>query len=193
MRVLVIPEDFRKDQYVLKPIISAMLEKGLGQSNVRVRVCTDPLLGGVGEALKWANIQSIIQQYKGMVDLFLLCVDRDGKNSRRESLDNLEAKAREVLGRDRLFIAENAWQELEVWLLAGHDLPKDWTWADIRSETDPKERYYKPFAQQQDVMHLPSQGRKALAERAAKRYDRIRQLCPEDIQVMEQKIKTWLS
>ncbi len=51
MNVLVIPEDFRKDQYVLKPIIQKMMQ-AIGLS-ARVEVCRDPLLGGVGEALKW--------------------------------------------------------------------------------------------------------------------------------------------
>lgn len=41
MNVLVIPEDFRKDQYMLKPIIEAML-KAKGKM-VKVRVCQDPL------------------------------------------------------------------------------------------------------------------------------------------------------
>lgn len=86
MKVLVIPEDFRKDQYMLKPIISAMLEK-LGKPRAKVMICQDPLLGGVSEAVKWDNIQIIINQY-GMVDLFLLCVDRDGQKGRKASLEN---------------------------------------------------------------------------------------------------------
>jgi len=48
--VLVIPEDFRTDQYVLKPIIERMM----ANIGVRacVRVCMAPKLGGLGEALK---------------------------------------------------------------------------------------------------------------------------------------------
>jgi hypothetical protein len=51
MRVLVIPEDFRKDQYMLKPIINALM-KSLGKPSAKIRICQDPLLGGVSEALK---------------------------------------------------------------------------------------------------------------------------------------------
>ena len=43
MNVLVIPEDFRKDQYMLKPILTAML-RTLDRP-VRLEVCQDPLLG----------------------------------------------------------------------------------------------------------------------------------------------------
>lgn len=50
MNVLLIPEDFRKDQYILKPLFIRLF--GIIGRRARVRVCQDPLLGGVGEALK---------------------------------------------------------------------------------------------------------------------------------------------
>jgi len=59
MNVLVIPEDFRKDQYMLKPIVMAMM-KEVGKPKARVRVCQDPLLGGISEALKWERIEEIM-------------------------------------------------------------------------------------------------------------------------------------
>lgn len=145
MNVLVIPEDFRKDQYMLKPIIAAMM-KELGKPNAKVRVCQDPLLGGVSEALKWERIEEIINRYKGMVSLFLLCVDRDGREGRKGVLENIEQQAANILTPGRLLLGENAWQEIEVWVLAGHNLPADWNWQDIRSEVNPKEIYFLPFA-----------------------------------------------
>lgn len=51
MNVLVIPEDFRKDQYIVAPIVRRMFEV-LAKPNANVRVCLDPLLGGIGEATK---------------------------------------------------------------------------------------------------------------------------------------------
>jgi hypothetical protein len=55
MNVLIIPEDFRKDQYVVKPIIQRMFV-AVGKPNAKVRVCLDPLMGGVREATRWARI-----------------------------------------------------------------------------------------------------------------------------------------
>lgn len=43
MRVLIIPEDVKKDQYILKPIIRAMLQ-ALDRSHARLQVCQDPPL-----------------------------------------------------------------------------------------------------------------------------------------------------
>lgn len=42
MTVLVVPEDFRKDQFVLKPLLSKLLAS-LGKPRATVRVCQDPL------------------------------------------------------------------------------------------------------------------------------------------------------
>ncbi|AKT42767.1 hypothetical protein [Chondromyces crocatus] len=67
----------------------------------------------------------------------------------------------------------------EVWLLAGHDLPKDWGWQDVRSHEHPKEAYYRPFAKSRGVLEEPAEGRGVLAKEAASRYARIRSLCPE--------------
>ena len=187
MNVLVIPEDFRKDQYMLKPIVAAMLD-WIGVA-ARVEICQDPLLGGVTEALKRERIKDIIEQYSWKVQLFLLCVDRDGNAHRRSALDDLERATAEILKPDRRFLAENAWQEIEVWVLAGHDLPAQWDWAAIRAERDAKETYYLPFARLQGKLNMPGEGRRKLAEEAARRYSRVRQLCPEDIGALEARIR----
>lgn len=186
MNVLVIPEDFRKDQYMLKPILTAML-RGLDRT-VRVEVCQDPLLGGVSEAFKWERIHAIIEQYAWKVQLFLLCVDRDGLAGRRVALDAIEQQARAILPVGAHLLAENAWQEIEVWVLAGHDLPDAWNWRAIRDEPNPKEVYYRPFASLRGVQLHPGEGRRQLAEEAARRYARIRTLCPEDIGHLERRI-----
>lgn len=191
MNVLVIPEDFRKDQYVLKPIVAAML--GSIGVNARVEVCQDPLLGGVTEALKWERIEDIIEQYSWKVQLFLLCVDRDSDPHRRSALDSLERKAAQILPASTRLLAENAWQEIEVWVLAGHNLPAEWKWVAIRAERDAKEIYYLPFARSRGMMDTPGEGRRKLAEEAARRYSRVRQLCPEDIGALEERIRAQLT
>lgn len=124
MNVLIVPEDFRKDQYVLLPIVQRMLRE-VGKPNANVRMCLDPLMGGIGEATKWERIAEMIQMYP-MVQLFLLVVDRDGNEGRRVALDALEKKAADLLNDPRILLAENAWQEVEIWRLAGQKLPKDW-------------------------------------------------------------------
>ncbi|KLU60351.1 hypothetical protein CEB3_c32020 [Peptococcaceae bacterium CEB3] len=188
MNVLVIPEDFRKDQYILAPIIKAMFNY-LGKPKAKVAVCRDPLLGGVHQALRWETIAGVIDRYKGMIDIFVLCVDRDGILGRKQQLGEIERSAATRLEDHRHFFAENAWQELEVWVLAGHDLPKDWKWVDVRQEVNPKETYYVPYAKNRGLWQRPGEGRVALSLEAARRYERIRGLCPEDIGLLESRIR----
>jgi hypothetical protein len=81
--------------------------------------------------------------------LFVLCVDRDGHEERRQILDSLQIRANEKLRFPRrFFAAEHAWQEIEVWALAGVQwkLKRPWTWEAIRSERDSKEHYFEPVA-----------------------------------------------
>ena len=124
MNILVIPEDFRKDQYILKPLFSRLFRR-LGTPNPQVVVCRDPLLGGIDEALKTDKLAEIVSDQQGMTDIFILCVDRDGAVGRRQRLDRIEA---EFQGRC-VFFAENAWQEVETWALAGLSLPAEWRWS----------------------------------------------------------------
>ncbi len=187
-RVLIIPEDFRKDQHILRPLIKALFT-ALGRPNTQVEICMDPLLTGIAQAMDKDHLAEIFEKY-GMVDLFLLCVDRDCDKERKASLNEKEIWARTTHG--RTLIAENVWQELEVWVLAGHDLPPEWEWATIRAECDPKETYFTPFAEQRQVLETPGEGRRILAQQAVRRYERIRQLCPEDIAALEERVQRWL-
>ena len=46
MNVLIIPEDFRKDQYILKPIFERLF-RSIGKRRAHIEVCQDPLLGAL--------------------------------------------------------------------------------------------------------------------------------------------------
>ena len=185
MRILVISEDFRNDQYILKPLFERLL-RSIGKPNAHIEICRDPLLGGVGEALKTERIREIVNQYEGMTDLFILCVDRDGDQGRRMRLDNIET---EFVSTDRTFLAVNAWEEIETWALAGLDLPKDWRWQDIRAEVDVKENYFQPLARQRGVADGLGRGRRALGEEAARNLPAIRWKCREDFDALAQRIE----
>ena len=183
MNILIIPEDFRKDQYMLKPIFQRLVTS-LGSSTSRVRICQDPLLGGVGEALKSSRIEEVIERYP-MVHIFILCVDRDGNPGRRQRLDDIEAE----FGIARVFLAENAWEEIETWILAGVDLPSDWRWTDVRGEIDVKERYFEPLVAELGLSGSPGGGRKALGEAASQRIGAIRQKCSEDFDYLASRLE----
>ena len=187
MNVLVIPEDFRKDQYLLKPLIEQLMALH-GKPRAKVRICNPPLLQGVTEALKSERLQEIVERYP-FVDLFLLCVDRDGVEGRRQRLDQIE---REFSG-IKPFIATNAWEELETWTLAGLPLPRDWSWQAVRSEVSVKEVYFEPLARQLQLDDGPGGGRKALGALAARSVQVIIDKCSEDFGQLDREVQRYLS
>ena len=182
MNVLIIPEDFRKDQYILKPLFSRLFRR-IGVPYVQVSVCIDPLLGGVGEALKIERLAQIVTEQRGMHDLLILCVDRDGEVGRRQRLDDIEAYFGPT------FLAENAWEELETWVLAGLDLPSEWRWAAVRAEVNVKEQYFEPLAAQRGVANSIGGGRKVLGDEASRNIPTIRHKCPDDFDVLAQRLQ----
>ena len=190
MNVLVITEDFRKDQYIAKPVVEAILAAA-GKPKAKVMVHQE-LYGGVSRVMEWRNLEPVLVTNRGMIDLFLLLVDRDGVEPRRTALDALEARAAAVLPLPKLFLAENAWQEIEVWALAGQTLPKGLSIKEIRSEEHPKETYFEPFAEALGLSDDLGGGRWQLGREAARHYSRIRSRCPEDVAALENRIKEWL-
>jgi hypothetical protein len=191
MNVLIVPEDFRKDQYILKPVIERMFQE-IGKPRANIQVCRDPLLGGVEQALRWERIRDVIEMYP-MVAIFLLVVDRDGVAGRRVALDGLEVQARELLGPDRVLLAEQAWQEIEVWALAGQELPKEWSWTKIQAEVHPKEAYFIPFAERRGLTAEPGEGRATLGREAAANYKRLVSRCRSDIVNLQNRLSEWLN
>ena len=182
MTILIVPEDFRRDQFILKPLFSRLFAS-LGKPNAIVRVCQDPLLGGVGEALKSERLSEIVDRYGGRVQVILLCIDRDGNTGRRQRLDQLEEQFGER------FLGAEAWEEIETWVLAGLRLPRDWNWADVRAEVQVKERYFDVLAGQRGVDGGPDGGRSELGEEASRRIDTIRQKCPDDFDAMARRLE----
>ena len=182
MKVLIVPEDYRHDQFILKPLFSRLLAS-LGKRRATVRVCQNPLLGGVGEALKSERVAEIVEIYGGSVQVILLCIDRDGNTGRRQRLDQLEEKFGER------FLGAEAWEEIETWVLAGLKLPPDWNWADVRAEVQVKERYFDVLASQRGVDGGPDGGRSELGEEASRRIDAIRLKCPDDFDALAQRLE----
>ncbi len=191
MRVRIIPEDYLNDHLILRPIFSAMFAH-LGKPHVKLDIHS-PRVKGVDAVKKPGHIREIIENFNN-VDLFVLCVDRDCDPHRRKALDDLELRVQKLLPRPRLFLAEQAWQEVEVWALAGIDwrLKPKWTWEAIRSERDSKEHYFEPIAKARRLLDSPGRGRAILGAEAARNYAKVRQNGPE-VRELEERIRQWFA
>jgi hypothetical protein len=190
LRVVIIPEDSGNDRYILNPIVEAMIESA-GKPHAKILIYEGRKPHGIAQVLRWERIKEIVDSYP-QVDLFLLIVDRDGEEDRQVQLRNIERQAAAILPADRCFLAAHAWQEVEVWGLAGcTDLPNTWQWQSVRSERDPKQRYFIPYIQGRGLVNEPGGGRKTLGREAANRYNRIRQRCNEIVE-LEGRIRAWI-
>jgi len=178
MNVLIIPEDCTHDQYILKPIIEGILRE-LKKAQANVRVLRDPNLGGVERALKSEELSRILDRNKGMYQLILLLVDRDGKVGRRNQLVALERQFGPTLPAKCCFLAEVAIEEIEVWASAGVDLLDGWRMEEVRKLHNPKEDYFSLLAKHLAVATGQSGGRRHMGKEAGKNIDRVLTRCPE--------------
>lgn len=185
--VLVIPEDPTKDGAILKPLVEKMMAD-LGKPQATVEVCRDPSFGGISQCLDVARLKNEVVQVYGMVNLFLLIVDRDGQAGRAQSLASVEERLRAELGAGQQFFAENAWQEVEVFILAGSELPDGWSWAEIRADADVKNTFFAEFARLQKTSDQPHEGRRKLMAEAIKNWNRIKSRCPEDVRGLMERM-----
>jgi len=189
-KVLVIPEDFTKDEHILKPLVEKVLSDA-GRAKAIVEVCRNPNFQGISECLKVARLRDEVVQRYPMVDLFLLFVDRDGKESRGTALTHVADELEPHLG-GRTFLTEMARQEMEIFPVAGHVLSEGWNWNEIRNDENVKNTWFAELAEREGAAHLPHQGRKKLMAAAMKNWNRICQRCPEETTQLANRIKKLL-
>ncbi len=135
-------------------------------------------------------LTQVIDQYP-LVNLFLLIVDRDGREDRRNLLDRREEEVRAILSGSRRFLAQEAWQEVEVWALASQELPRAWHWGDVRNDPNPKERYFEALVTERNMSRTLGRGRREIGRDIGRQYSRITSRCPE-LRELEARIMSWL-
>jgi hypothetical protein len=90
MRVRIIPEGVQHDHLILRPIFRAMFHH-LGKDHAKIDIHS-PEERGFDAVRATDHIRGIISEFRS-VDLFVLCVDRDGDPYRREALHDLERRS----------------------------------------------------------------------------------------------------
>ncbi len=154
-------------------------------------VCREPNFQGVNAALNLDLLRSKVVALYPMVDLFILFVDRDGIEGRKVRTDQIEAAlSGELAEKGRAFLAEVAWQEVEIFILAGHELPADWRWQEIRADPDVKNSFFRELVSLRGTGKQPHEGRKKLMADAILNWHRIKSRCPEDVGALITRISS---
>lgn len=183
-RVLIIPEDPTLDQHILKPVVERIFVDL--QRKARVEVLRDPHLTGISQALSGEVVKEVVEDNQ-MMDLFLLIVDRDCENYGNTA--KAEARRKEHA---KVLIATLAQEEVEVWPLALHRTDLGPSWATIRKECHPKERYFDSLIKEKDWLGTVGKGRKRAMRSMGKNWQGLLELCPE-IKDLKMAIKEWLA
>lgn len=169
MKVLIIPEDPTRDQFILKPIVERIF-KDIGRS-ARIEVLQDPHLRSVNQALNKDLLRGIVED-NPMVDLFLLMLDNDC------NAYNADAKARDRCQELARLTYCLAIEEVEVWMLALHSEFRS-AWRQVRLDCHPKESYCQPFLARQGWNLDVGGGYKRAMRDLGKNWASLLQLCPE--------------
>lgn len=179
-RAFVVCEDHTLDQYACVPVVSAALA-AVGKPRAVVKAVTSPHLGGISDVER--QFEDVAVRYAAISDLVVFALDRDrmdGQGGRRDRLKGLldrKADLPEAVGAkvDVLLAVE----ETEVWCLWGQRTRIAASWAEVRTERDPKARYFDPLLEKNDA-RLPGRGRQRLvSESLANGWDSLTAGCPE--------------
>ncbi len=132
MKVLIIPEDPTVDQFVLKPIVTAIFKVLVRIA--RINVLGNPRLRSVNQSLDFKILERIIASYP-QEDLFLLLLDRDCEETR---IEKVKAREQSVLRMNRKLFGCLAIEEIEMWALAVYEGTLPHSWQEMRRECHPK-------------------------------------------------------
>ena len=174
--VLVIPEDPTYNGYILRPLVSKLLE-GCGKGNAKVQVLLNPKVSGFEHAC--GSMPAIVDRY-GYLDLLLFLPDADGKD-RSGQFARLESE----YGRKLICCA--AVQEVEAWLLAGHTDKLPRPWREIQADVSVKENVFVPFLNEFGDSRQPGGGREALMQQTLTNLRGLLERCPE-LAVLQRRI-----
>ena len=176
MDVMIVPEDPRLDQYLLKPIVECLFQDLDVSANIRV--LQEPRMRGVSQALDPDIIQNDVVDLYPMVDLFLVIVDRDCD---RESN---EARAQTLQERSDVdLLVCLAQEEVEAWMLYLHreELHEHLGvgFSDVRDSCDPKDEFADPLLQSMEWTTKVGRGRKRAMRELGESWQGLVQVCDE--------------
>jgi len=178
-RVYVVCEDHTLDQYIAKPVISAMLSV-IGKVKADVRVVTSPQLRGYGDLKREAC--AILARYGAIGDLVVFIADADGckivngKPERHEALSKVVDNCASHGHKGAVVVAR---QEIEVWALWGVRSQLKDSWSTVVKDPHPKERYFDSMLDASDI-RKPGKGRMRLtALSLAGGWSSLRKGCEE--------------
>ena len=184
IKAVVICEDPRLDEYILRPVIEQIFNE-LGQK-VKISFAPRTMIQGVNQALQKSRHQDVFSRYP-MADVFFLIIDRDGDEHRENG--KFADRLAEAAEAGKQMFGCLAVEELEVWALALHHQDLNENWDSIREDCHPKETFFDPFVKLKK-WGGPGKGRKSAMKTLREKWDSLKNRCPE-LNDLAQQVKNW--
>lgn len=176
LNVLVISEDSKNDQHILRPLVSRLLRE-CHKPHANVSVWANLAVRGFERVRD--ELPAIINDFP-QVHLFLFLPDCDGQHRGRADLfTNLEATYGPKL------ICCAAVEEVEAWLLAGHIDKLDRSWGEVRADISVKEHVFEPFVSRYGDRRKAGGGREELMQETLANLRGLLERCPELVRLQE--------
>ena len=164
-RVLVIPEDPTWNGYILTPLTKALL-KDAGKPNARVKLLTNPRLGGYDHAVR--ALRSELPDRYRFFDLWLFFPAAD-----RASKDAAESLEAELESKGIPLLCCPAQPEVEIYACVAFRDYLPGTWEDARGHPRMKEKIFEPLLAKHGDPRRPSEGRDLMIERSLRSLPRL--------------------
>jgi len=162
-KVAVATEDHTLDQYIVGPVVRAVMA-AIGKPKAVVHVITNPRIRGFDDLR--AQACEIVAKYAPIMNVLVFAIDldcQDGQEGRPDRLVRLGNALQHCALDKAAVLTVGAVNEVEIWALWGSrgELPDGWE--TVRAECHPKEIYFEPLMTREDLLK-PDRGRKRLIE-----------------------------
>ena len=172
--VLVIPEDPKLNGYILRPLVSAILEDA-GKPQSEIKIYPNRRLTGYEQAKEAIRGEKLADKY-GFFDLWIFMPDADVATP--EAMEDLEANHAKKNLKAKL-ICHAAQPEIEIYACVSHRDKLGEHWQTVRSERDMKEKYFYPLVKKLGYEKFPGEGREQLTESSLTPRSALYQFCPD--------------
>lgn len=190
VKVAIACEDHTLDQYILVPVVSALMNV-LGKPRAKVAPVSNPRIRGDTHLM--AAACELLDRYGPVADVVIFVIDidcEDGLAGRpdkllrlRNRLDSCDSSYRSRA------VAVGAVNEAEVWALWGVQGEIGDPWQTVRADCHPKDTYLRQVTRPGDA-NSPGRGRKRLAEQSVSRgWASLKAACPE-LATLEEQVRS---
>ena len=178
-KIAIVYEDHTNDRYLIEPLVAAAA-KDVGKPSARISSITNPRVTGFSQLLKL--LCSVVHRYYNTVDVIIVVFDvdcEDGSKGRSDKVKRVTDALKTCEVDTSSVVVLPAHQEVEVYALWDCRATLGVSWAQVRAECDPKERFFDHLLTPQDQMRADGGRVRLIRESLGPGWNSLKAGCPE--------------